>query len=115
MFTQSEANCTLIKNKRGLVVQIDALLECRLQHLHTCGPPCWGKPQRIPEGGAVIGSAVITNDCGGAIDSALRCRLSTSEGAGCLVRGREKWRGRNGEEGVPPGHCTMGGLSASDQ
>lgn len=44
--------------------------------------PVLAKPQRIPEGGAVIRSAVPTNDCGGAIDSALRCRLRSSEGAG---------------------------------
>lgn len=54
MFTQSEANCTLIKGARG----IDrCMLECWLSHSHTYCPHA-GKTAHIPEGTAIIHSAV---------------------------------------------------------
>lgn len=108
MFTQSEANCTLIKGARGADRCMLGVLAATLLHIR----PHAGKTTNIPEGTAIIHSAVPLMTAEELLPQ-LSSSLSEEEHSQWMevaVEGKKKR-----ERGVPLGYCTLGGFTISDQ
>lgn len=113
MFTQSEANCTLIKGARGADRCMLGVLAATLSHIR----PHAGKTTNIPEGTAIIHSAVPLMTAEELLPQ-LSSSLSEEEHSQWMEVAVERCgEGLGGEKkrGLPLDYCTLGGFTISDQ